>query len=824
MKRICVLLFFVLLGGCLSAPAPLESLETIRAVASTARPGKVSVLLPGTNREIEAGSLEFPASNQLTEAQLEELKGFLANNWTSLGPDGRVASTLRFMNQIQRGPQLYVRFQQVFARKISGRVYYLPLEGAGLLALLENGKVTEIRSNLKNPPEFQFQRRQSGFKLDFSDTEMAAFISHVKTSPDVRVDFQKSIEEVARRSNQPFDFARFLNREVVEQRELLNQLFGKIGPKATARILVQLTVGEKLSLVPFKDEWTLQADGVFGIPMQFDIIVPGQNETLFLFRHLREQRAHAQVLSFTSPHFPGGKKLPEGEQAKVAAEKMKSVVDYFSRSHDWPSYLGPKRDQKQEGEVVIHTQLKSIDFKENAAWLGQRKVFVVGEGGTNLNQIHSSIGVLGHEYTHAIVQFSSALTYKGESGAINEHVSDIQGAMIEADAAGGTRFSHSIGSDVLTPQVRKEKAALTDLIFDKYKFSSSEIHKFNLGQPSLRNFYAPVLSFASQVSHFDEYLKQFPRDCQPSLDNDNCGVHSGSGVLNRAASLIIESLGLSDARKLFFNTAVYRLGASSNFADYREQLLQECLATPEISRKCSLIDASFAQVGITRATSSSTSPAQQSGGELKIAATLTGGSPSLKFCGWVDTRLPDRIQIIDEKFNANVIKRNFPVKTIGESQGLEKLECACVTGRIVQVSKEDGQIFNGFSEITKIEDRKSACANDSRMAARKPPVERPLPPRPSEPKLYCGWVSINSRSRNITIIDNRYDVAFLVSGYKTLTVGQSAPLSKIQCACVEGQVSQTENSKGTTFNYFTRLTTRGVVPRPPEACIGLQWK
>lgn len=815
MRLLFSILILLTLSAC-QTQRPLIN-ESERGLASTAN--RVLVRVGNASRDIESPPKNFSNGGRLPESEIEELKTFLTENWSSLGPNGAVASTLRLMNQTLRGSVLYVRFQQVFARKILGRVYYLPLEGADLIAILQNGRLLEIHSNLKNPPEFKFQRRQSGFQFDFSDNEMAAFISHAKTSEEVRATFRQNLEEVARRSSQTFEFDLFLNREVAEQREILNRLFAKIGPKATARNLVQFTVDGLLSLVPFKDQWILQIDGAFGIPMQFDIIVPKGSETLFKFRHLRDQRIHSQVISFTSPHFPGGKKLPDGDQAQIAGARMRSVADYFSRGHDWPSYQG----QKVDGDIVIHTQLKSIDFKENAAWLGQRKTFVVGEGGTSVANLNASVGVLGHEYTHAIVQFSSALTYKGESGAINEHIADIQGALIDSASKGGG-FPYSIGADVLTPQIQKERSKLAELIFSEYKFSATEINRYNLSQPSLRNFYAPVLSFATQVSSLGEYRKLYPSDCQPSIDNDNCGVHSGSGLLNRAASLIIDEIGLPAARKLFFNTAIYRLNSSSSFAQYREQLLQECQAMPDIAGKCAVIATSFERVGVDAQPSQSlSSQVDKASSESKLTA-LIAGSPSLKFCGWVDHPSPDRLMILDGKYDANVIKRNFPVKTAGDYRSLAKLECACATGRITQVTKEDGQIFNGFIEVTRIDDRQNACAADPALANRKPRIERPLPPRPSEPKLFCGWVSVNSKSRNITIIDNRYDVAILASGYKTLTAGDYAELPKHQCACVEGQVTQTENSKGTTFNYFSKLTLQAVRPRPPEACVEIQWK
>ena len=59
----------------------------------------------------------------------------------------------------------------------------------------------------------------------------------------------------------------------------------------------------------------------------------------------------------------------------------------------------------------------------NAFWDGKRMVFGTGDGkyfNTFLTQ-----NVFTHEFTHAITEFKCGLKYENQSGALNEHLSDV---------------------------------------------------------------------------------------------------------------------------------------------------------------------------------------------------------------------------------------------------------------------------------------------------------------------------------------------------------------------------------------------------------------
>ena len=64
-----------------------------------------------------------------------------------------------------------------------------------------------------------------------------------------------------------------------------------------------------------------------------------------------------------------------------------------------------------------------------------------------------TLDIAGHEMTHGITENEANLTYANESGALNESMSDVFGAMVELYARGGSPTSDTwkIGEQAYTP-------------------------------------------------------------------------------------------------------------------------------------------------------------------------------------------------------------------------------------------------------------------------------------------------------------------------------------------------------------------------------------
>jgi Zn-dependent metalloprotease len=142
---------------------------------------------------------------------------------------------------------------------------------------------------------------------------------------------------------------------------------------------------------------------------------------------------------------------------------------------------------------------------------------VFGDGdGEIFRRFTLSLSVIGHELSHGVTQFSSPLDYSGQSGALNESVSDVFGALVEQHARQQTadQASWLIGEELFTDMV--EGAALRSM-----KAPGTAYNDDVLGQDP-------------QPAHMRDFV---------DTSDDNGGVHINSGIPNRAFYLVAESLG-----------------------------------------------------------------------------------------------------------------------------------------------------------------------------------------------------------------------------------------------------------------------------------------
>ncbi|MET7539922.1 M4 family metallopeptidase [Streptomyces sp. NPDC005507] len=100
---------------------------------------------------------------------------------------------------------------------------------------------------------------------------------------------------------------------------------------------------------------------------------------------------------------------------------------------------------------------------DNAFWDGSKMVY--GKGGGDFRTFSADTDVVGHEMTHAVTQHTANLVYAGQSGAMNEAISDYFGNAIDLEANGQSMDdpdSGLLGEDLCTPLSPRE-CALRDL-------------------------------------------------------------------------------------------------------------------------------------------------------------------------------------------------------------------------------------------------------------------------------------------------------------------------------------------------------------------------
>jgi bacillolysin len=179
----------------------------------------------------------------------------------------------------------------------------------------------------------------------------------------------------------------------------------------------------------------------------------------------------------------------------------------------------------------------------NAFWDGAQMVY--GDG------FAAADDVVGHELTHGFTEFSSHLFYYQQSGAINESMSDVFGEYIDLTNAAGTD----------TPAVR-----------------------WLLGEdiPGI----GAIRDMENPPAFGDPDRMLSPNYTSDPGEGDGGGVHSNSGVNNKAASLMVDGgsfngqtitgLGITKAARIYYTVNNSMLISGSDYADLANALRQAC--------------------------------------------------------------------------------------------------------------------------------------------------------------------------------------------------------------------------------------------------------
>jgi Zn-dependent metalloprotease len=179
-----------------------------------------------------------------------------------------------------------------------------------------------------------------------------------------------------------------------------------------------------------------------------------------------------------------------------------ATYDYWKNVHGRNSYDNAGAKIKS---YVHFDDIPGGAGYENAYWDGVRMTY--GDGATRFRPL-TALDVCGHEIGHAVCEKTANLTYANESGAMNEGLSDIWGASIEAYAVANLGFTSggvkAKSTWLIGEEIDKQQAALRSMSDPK-----------SLGQPA---YYKGQYWVATTSS--------------PSNANDQGGVHTNSGVLN----------------------------------------------------------------------------------------------------------------------------------------------------------------------------------------------------------------------------------------------------------------------------------------------------
>lgn len=183
------------------------------------------------------------------------------------------------------------------------------------------------------------------------------------------------------------------------------------------------------------------------------------------------------------------------------ASNQKAIVDahyYAAKTYDYYKNTFGRNSYDGNG-AGIYSYVHYGRNYNNAFWDGYEMVYGDGDG-KQFGQFSGGVDVVAHELTHAVSENEANLTYQNESGAINESYSDVFGTLVEFYA--NVSPDWLMGEDITTPSVPGD---------------------------ALRSLVNPKL-----YSQPDRYADRY------TGTGDNGGVHTNSGISNKAAYLISE--------------------------------------------------------------------------------------------------------------------------------------------------------------------------------------------------------------------------------------------------------------------------------------------
>ncbi len=190
-----------------------------------------------------------------------------------------------------------------------------------------------------------------------------------------------------------------------------------------------------------------------------------------------------------------------------AAAGIAAVLALFAEVYGRASYDG-------KGAPVSLSVHYRRDY-DNAFWDGTQ--LVLGDGdGTVFGRFTRPVDVLGHEFGHAVTEHTAALAYQGQSGALNESVSDVFASCLKQRLLGQDAIEADwlIGQGIFLPGIHAR--GLRDMAAPGTAYDD------------------PALGKDPQGGHLDDYVE---------TTDDNGGVHLNSGIPNRAFQLAATGIG-----------------------------------------------------------------------------------------------------------------------------------------------------------------------------------------------------------------------------------------------------------------------------------------
>lgn len=331
------------------------------------------------------------------------------------------------------------------------------------------------------------------------------------------------------------------------------------------------------------------------------------------------------------PDLPGDVVRTAGEPevgdvaADEAAAGVEATLAFFSEVYHRDSYDG-------YGMPVVAT-VHYLKKYSNAFWNGTQ--LVIGDGdGVVFDRLSRSVDVLAHELTHAVTEYAAKLVYEDQSGALSESVSDVFASCLKQRLRGEDAAAADwlIGTDIFVPGIAAR--GLRDLAAPGTAYDDAKLGK------------------DPQVGHMDDYL---------DTRVDHGGVHTNSGIANRAFHLAAVAIGGTSwdgAGRVWYDALVGLDNPHADFADFAAATI--AAAGPHVDA----VTAAWASVGVTPADTTPgpapTAEAAATSGTGTVSVRRSGGFAGLVADGAADLDDDQELRELVDAVDVDALSASTP--------------------------------------------------------------------------------------------------------------------------------------------------------------------
>jgi Zn-dependent metalloprotease len=268
-----------------------------------------------------------------------------------------------------------------------------------------------------------------------------------------------------------------------------------------------------------------------------------QAAAALMLQHTGVKRTVYDVQHGSQGDLPGTRMRAEGD-APVADPAVNQAYDGSGTTFDFYQQIFNRDSVDGQGLGLVSSVHFETDY-DNAFWDGSQMVY--GDGDDQMfirGGFTACLDVMAHELTHGVTQFTAGLRYRAQSGALNEHISDVFGSLVRQRSLGqaADQADWLIGEGIMGPELPGE---------------------------ALRSMKAPGTAFKFDNQPADmAHFVNLPDDGDPR--NDNGGVHINSGIPNHAFYLAAIGIGgnaWEKAGAIWYTTLTTKLSENSDFQE-----------------------------------------------------------------------------------------------------------------------------------------------------------------------------------------------------------------------------------------------------------------